>query len=168
MELEAENKSKEARLGETDGIRQDLECKVNTIELMGQTILNQEARIKSLEERLDVMVADNKQLQDVNDQFNQKQRQMERLAEERKFDFERELQKQREQYENEVRQLSHKQRQKLEEIKFQQQDHITQLRQQIEGEFLSEMENLRFEIELKQNELTNQAILWKDRERDLV
>ncbi|CAD8094709.1 unnamed protein product [Paramecium sonneborni] len=167
MEFQMEIQVKDHSLVDLENIKVDLASKIHKIEMMSQTILAQEKRINDLESRLDIMVADNKQLHDVNEQLNQTQRILQGTMEDRQIEFDRESHKQKDFYELELKSLSSKNKQQIEEIKLQHQEQLQSQRVQIENELIKELEQYKMELETKQNELNNNLLIWQEKERNI-
>ncbi|CAD8172322.1 unnamed protein product [Paramecium pentaurelia] len=168
MEFQIEIKVRDSTLADYENVKVDLASKIHKIEMMSQTILAQEKRINDLESRLDIMVADNKQLHDVNEQLNQTQRILQGTMEDRQIEFDRESHKQKDFYELELRNLSNKNKQLIEEIKLKHQEQLQTQRIQIENELIKELEQYKMELETKQNELNNNLLIWQEKEKNIT
>ncbi|CAD8100338.1 unnamed protein product [Paramecium sonneborni] len=168
MQFQIEIKVRDQTLVDYENVKADLSSKIHKIEMMSQTILAQEKRINDLETRLDIMVADNKQLHDVNEQLNQTQRILQGTMEDRQIEFDRESHKQKDFYELELKTLSSKNKQQIEEIKLQHQEQLQTQRIQIENELIKEIEQYKMELETKQNELNNNLLIWQEKERNIT
>ncbi|CAD8161624.1 unnamed protein product [Paramecium octaurelia] len=168
MEFQIELKVRDSTLIEYENVKADLASKIHRIEMMSQTILAQEKRINDLEVRLDIMVADNKQLHDVNEQLNQTQRILQGTMEDRQIEFDRESHKLKDFYELELRNLSNKNKQQIEEIKLKHQEQLQGQRVEIENELIKELEQYKMELETKQNELNNNLLIWQEKERNII
>ncbi|CAD8082798.1 unnamed protein product [Paramecium primaurelia] len=168
MEFQIELKVRDHTLIDYENVKADLASKIHKIEMMSQTILAQEKRINDLEARLDIMVADNKQLHDVNEQLNQTQRILQGTLEDRQIEFDRESHKQKDFYELELRNLSNKNKQLIEEIKLKHQEQLQTQRIQIENELIKELEQYKMELETKQNELNNNLLIWQEKEKNIT
>ncbi|CAD8177467.1 unnamed protein product [Paramecium octaurelia] len=168
MEFQIELKVRDQTLIDYENVKADLASKIHRIEMMSQTILAQEKRINDLETRLDIMVADNKQLHDVNEQLNQTQRILQGTMEDRQIEFDREQHKLKDFYELELRNLSNKNKQQIEEIKLKHQEQLQAQRVQIENELIKELEQYKMELETKQNELNNNLLIWQEKEKNIT
>ncbi|CAD8116123.1 unnamed protein product [Paramecium primaurelia] len=168
MEFQIEIKVRDSNLADYENVKVDLASKIHKIEMMSQTILAQEKRINDLETRLDIMVADNKQLHDVNEQLNQTQRILQGTMEDRQIEFDRESHKQKDFYELELKNLSNKNKQLIEEIKLKHQEQLQTQRIQIENELIKELEQYKMELETKQNELNNNLLIWQEKEKNIT
>ncbi|KAM3140574.1 hypothetical protein pb186bvf_007386 [Paramecium bursaria] len=165
QQIEQQFRDKDIQLYDKAQLSSDFENALLTIENQIKTIQQQEARIDNLEQRLDIMVGDNKQLTEIIENQQTKEKVLQKALEDRQYDNDKEISRLKEMHEKEIKQIQHKQKKQIEEIQFTYQDQLRNGKLQIESQMIQDVENTRIQLNNKENELKNQVLIFKEREK---